>query len=64
MQRYVVTIQDKETLARLETLGIVKYVPKLRDTYVFVETSMAPEELMALEGVLDCRKESIGRLCG
>lgn len=64
MQRYIVTIQDKETLARLETLGIVKYVPKLTNAYVFVETNMTPEELMVLEGVLDCEKESIGRLCG
>lgn len=62
MNKYVLTIKDDATLERLYDLNIVSYVPKLTDAIVFVRTTMTPEQLMALEGVLHCREASVGTL--
>lgn len=62
MKKYVLTIKDNETLERLYDLNIVSYVPKLTGKTIFVRTTMTPEQLMALEGVLHCRESAVLKL--
>ena len=62
MNKYVLTIKDDSTLEILYDLNIVSYVPKLTDKTVFVRTTMTPEQLMELEGVLHCRESSVLKL--
>ncbi|WP_214688173.1 MULTISPECIES: hypothetical protein [unclassified Exiguobacterium] len=61
--KYVLTIQDDETLERLEKMNIVTYITNLSvDRIVFVRTDMTEDELLAIKGVKTCRASRVGKL--
>lgn len=64
MKKWVVRFNDLKTVDKLRELEILSYVPTLyeQSRFVFIETNMSKEEILAIKGITEARESRIATL--
>jgi len=61
MENWIVKIESSETIPNLKEIGEIIYIPKILNTnFVFLKTDKTKEDILQLEGVIDCEIERTG----